>query len=121
MSGDAVRVSPQEIGPLVSSSFGVYCLDFGDLRTSFPHNRVSPKKRPIVTPAMRENQQQARVAMRDLLNQVDVTTMGREEYKLLVQKRSKGCATPDDTAKIQKYLVQMHYVQHVDADFVNEF
>lgn len=119
MRGDAVRVSPQDISTLVKTSPGVYCLEFGDLQIQFA--RTGPKKRPVVTDAMRTKQKQTRIAYRDLLEKVDVTKMGKEEYNRLLKRKTSGCATTEDLVKIQKYLVQMHYEDEVDAAFVTEF
>ncbi|CAM9116534.1 unnamed protein product [Ectocarpus sp. 8 AP-2014] len=60
-------------------------------------------------------------AAKALLDSVDVTRMGIEGYNLLMKKKIRGCATTEDMAKIEKYLVQQHYVKEVNADFVKEF
>lgn len=60
-------------------------------------------------------------AAKALLNAVDVTHMGTEGYNILIKKKIRGHATPEDMAKIQKYLVQRHYGHRVDAYFVTEF
>lgn len=121
MSGGAVRVSPQDIRALVTSSRGVFCLQFGDLRLSFVCKKTPPEKRPVVTDGMRDVQKQLRIVSSHLLDQVDITNLGEEGYNLLVNKKIQGGATQEDMAKIKKYIVQKHYSQHVDAEFVNEF
>ena len=57
----------------------------------------------------------------NLLEKVDVTDMGHEGYKVLMTRKIRGAATPEDLARIRKYQVQQHYVKPVDAAFVVEF
>ena len=70
---------------------------------------------------MKEKKSGVTKASLDLLEKVDVTKMGREEYKALMMRKIRGTASPEDLTRIQKYHVQEHYTEPVDAALVMEF
>lgn len=71
--------------------------------------------------ALDDNKIEVRIAAFNILQAADVSKMGEEEYKHVMMKKIRGTATEEDLAMIQKYRVQVHYAQSVDAQFVLEF
>ena len=70
---------------------------------------------------LKQKKDKVALASIDLLDRVDVHKMGKEEYKVLMMRKIRGTASGEDLAKIQKYQVQMHYSEKVNAKFVVEF
>ena len=75
----------------------------------------------MFTLVMQEKKEQVHKAALTALREADVSKMGEEDYKHIMTRKIRGTATEADLAMIQKYRVQVHYAQSVDARFVMEF